>query len=190
MGCCPCKISDSCFRRGWITITWSVLLPKALKKNNIFMFHENNSVVEGWWIKKRFKNTYELVNLGARKFWLKINNTPFSVWVRYFLWNFEGNLWHSTQNSWPKHWKRLFSFNIENLGAQIYQAGRLIVRSHAVSKTRDFMSWRSYRSQIWHASQCCNCRCACQIWEPLQKFKPESRGIETSQDPMVRRPSA
>ena len=29
----------------------------------------------------------------------------FNVWVRYFVWNFKGYLWNSTQNILPIHWK-------------------------------------------------------------------------------------
>ena len=29
----------------------------------------------------------------------------YNVWVRYFVWNFKGNLWNSTQNIIPIHWK-------------------------------------------------------------------------------------
>ena len=29
----------------------------------------------------------------------------FNVWTRYFVWNFKGSLWNSTQNILPIHWK-------------------------------------------------------------------------------------
>ena len=35
--------------------------------------------------------------------WIK--STSFNVWVRYFVWNFKGTLWNSTQNISPIHWK-------------------------------------------------------------------------------------
>ena len=54
----------------------------------------------------------ELVN-----FHLSINYTSFNVWIRYFVWNFKGNLWNSTQNILPVHWKGLSWFSIENLRA-------------------------------------------------------------------------
>ena len=38
--------------------------------------------------------------------------SPFNAWVRYFMWNFKGNLWNSTQNIFPIHWKILFLYNI------------------------------------------------------------------------------
>ena len=53
-----------------------------------------------------FKNVYELVNLGALKnlhFY-----TSFNVWIRYFVWNFKGHLWNSTQNILPIPWKIRF----------------------------------------------------------------------------------
>ena len=37
--------------------------------------------------------------------------------VRYFVWNFKGYLWNSTQNILPIHWKRLILFKGENLRA-------------------------------------------------------------------------
>ena len=41
----------------------------------------------------RFKNTYE---------WIKFKS--FNIWVRYFVWNFKGTLWNSTQNILLVHW--------------------------------------------------------------------------------------
>ena len=46
----------------------------------------------------RFKNAYELLNLRALKFQSFIKIISFNVWVRYFVWNFKGYLWNSTQN--------------------------------------------------------------------------------------------
>ena len=43
--------------------------------------------------------------------------TSFNVWIRYFVWNFKGNLWNSTQNILPIHWKIQFLYNIEILRA-------------------------------------------------------------------------
>ena len=37
------------------------------------------------------------------QYWIKI--VSFNVWVRYFVWNFKGSLWNSTQNILPVHWK-------------------------------------------------------------------------------------
>ena len=48
-----------------------------------------------------FKSTYELLNFNV---WIKF--TSFNVLVRYFVWNFKGNLWNSTQNILTIHWKR------------------------------------------------------------------------------------
>ena len=49
---------------------------------------------------------------------------------------------------------------------------------------------RSYRSEIWQAPRQQCCRGTCQISERLEKFKPESRGFETSRDLAVRRLTA
>ena len=37
--------------------------------------------------------------------------------MRYFVWNFKGTLWNSTQNILPIHWKIWFLYNIEILRA-------------------------------------------------------------------------
>ena len=47
--------------------------------------------------------------------WIK--STSFNVWVRYFVWNFKGTFWNSTQNILPIHWKIWFLYNIEILRA-------------------------------------------------------------------------
>ena len=39
---------------------------------------------------------------------LRIKYTSFNVWVRYFVCNFEGNLWNSTPNILPIHWNIRF----------------------------------------------------------------------------------
>ena len=39
------------------------------------------------------------------KFQCCIKIISFNVWVRYFVWNFKGYLWNSTQNILPRHWK-------------------------------------------------------------------------------------
>ena len=46
-----------------------------------------------------------------------MQSTSFNVWVRYFVWNFKGHLWNSTQNILPIHWKMWFLYNTEILRA-------------------------------------------------------------------------
>ena len=54
----------------------------------------------------RFKIIQELLDVRALKcFHMWIKYTSSNVWVRYFVWNFKGNLWNSTQNILPIHWK-------------------------------------------------------------------------------------
>ena len=67
---------------------------------------------------------------------------------------------------------------------------RLTAKSREVSKPRDWMLQWSYRSEIWQAPRQQLCRGTCQISERLEKFKPESRGFETSRDLAVRRLTA
>ena len=63
-----------------------------------------------------------------------------------------------------------------------YPKRRLSVRSHKVSKSRDFYLKLSDRSEIW---QCC--RCACQISKRYNNLKYQSRGFETLWDLTKRR---
>ena len=60
------------------------------------------------------KTLQELLNLRALKI-LPVNKkyTSFNVWVRYFVWNFRGYLWNSTQNILPIHWNITILWNIE-----------------------------------------------------------------------------
>ena len=59
----------------------------------------------------RFKNTCGLLNPRAL-FYCCIKIVFFNVWVRYFVWNFKGSLWNSTQNITPIYWKMRFLNNI------------------------------------------------------------------------------
>ena len=69
-----------------------------------------------WWSLERsegrFKNIDDLLNLRA----LKIS-TSFNVWMRYFVWNFKGTLWNSTQNILSIHWKMCILFESDNFRA-------------------------------------------------------------------------
>ena len=64
-----------------------------------------------------FKNTYELLNLRALKFWPVKKSTSFNVWARYFVGNFKGTLRHSTENIFSIHWKVWFLYIIKILRA-------------------------------------------------------------------------
>ena len=46
---------------------------------------------------------YKLVKLRALKFSTLYKILSFNVWVRYFVWNFKGICWNSTQNILPTH---------------------------------------------------------------------------------------
>ena len=39
------------------------------------------------------------------KFQCCMKIVSFNAWVRYFVWNFKGSLWNSTQNIFSTHWK-------------------------------------------------------------------------------------
>ena len=58
-----------------------------------------------------------------------MKSTSFNVWVRYFVWNFKGYLWNSTQNILPIHWKIPSLYNIEILRALRFKS------SYAVFET-------------------------------------------------------
>ena len=45
-----------------------------------------------------FKNAYELFNLRGFEIFIFWKLTSFNVWARYFVWNFKGYFWNSTQN--------------------------------------------------------------------------------------------
>ena len=67
---------------------------------------------EGWQSWGAFKSTYELLNLRALKF-SPMNAIYIFQWIRYFVWNFKGNLWNSTQNVLPIHWKKRFWYKVD-----------------------------------------------------------------------------
>ena len=60
-----------------------------------------------------FQKHHKLLNLRALKFSPVNKSTSFNVWARYFVWNFKGTLWNSTQNILPIHWKIWFLYNID-----------------------------------------------------------------------------
>ena len=45
--------------------------------------------------------------------WIKYPS--FNAWIRYFVWNFKGCLWNSTQNILPIYWKIWFQYRVEIL---------------------------------------------------------------------------
>ena len=74
-----------------------------------------------WWqMKCTCTNTISLAHSnqqGGGQFQCCIKIISFNVWVRYFVWNFKGYLWNSTQNILPIHWKMWILFTSENLRA-------------------------------------------------------------------------
>ena len=48
--------------------------------------------------------------------------------VRYFVWNFKGYLWNSTQNILPIHWKMWISFTYENLRALWFKSSLVFLK--------------------------------------------------------------
>ena len=58
-----------------------------------------------------------------------------------------------------------------------YAVRRLTAKYRAVWKPRVWMLKISYRSKSWQASRQCCCRCAYQISNRLEKYKPDSRDL-------------
>ena len=73
-----------------------------------------------------FKNAFELLNLRAIKIQCCIK-----VWVKYFVWNFKGYLWNSTQNIIPIHWKMWILFTGENLRALRFKSSYVFLKRHS-----------------------------------------------------------
>ena len=105
----------------------------------------------------RFKNIYELLNLRALKFHLWIKSTSFNVWVRYFVWNFKGNLWNSTQNIWPIHWKILFLYNIEILRALWFKSSYAFLTPPPPPPGATYLScgffWSNENTTFWNSGE-------------------------------------
>ena len=71
----------------------------------LYIVGPETTVAPVWPARGRFKNTYDL------------KSSTFNVWLRYFVWNFKGNLWNSTQNVLPIDWKMQILYNLEILRA-------------------------------------------------------------------------
>ena len=54
--------------------------------------------------------------------------TSFNVWARYFVWNFKGYLWNSTQNILPIHWKIQLVHNVEILRACRFKSSYMLLK--------------------------------------------------------------
>ena len=84
-----------------------------------------------WWVKIQgggFKNTYELLNPRALKISTLHKILSFNVWVRYFVWNFKGTLWNSTQNILPIHWKLYILYTDGNLRALRFKSSYVFLK--------------------------------------------------------------
>ena len=51
------------------------------------------------------KHVYKLEIWDRLNFKYLVKIASFNVLIRYFVWNFKGSLWNSTQNILPMHWK-------------------------------------------------------------------------------------
>ena len=89
--------------------------------------------------------THSILNLlGLKKkktlicFWALKNKSS------YFVWNFQGTLWNSTQNILPKHWKLWFLYNTE-----ILRALRLKNAYAFLKRTPRPVRWIDIQSHGW-----------------------------------------
>ena len=109
-----------------------------------------------------FKNTYELLNLRALKYSpvIEIQIFQINVWVRYFVWNFKGALWNSTQNILPIHWKIWFLYNIDILRALRFKSSyRTISRLSADYKVIDIILAATKQLYEWFSPSVCPSVC-------------------------------
>ena len=76
---------------------------------------------------------------------------------------------------------------LESRAPSQYPKRRLSVRSHKVSKPRDWYFKLPYRFEIWQAHRQQRCRSVCQISQRSDNSKYKSRGFETLRDLTERR---
>ena len=76
--------------------------------------------------------------------------SSFSEWARYFVWNFKGYLWNSTQNILPIHWKIRFWYNAQE-HVHIFEMPPQLQWVY----TR--MSNYSHCTVHWRTSEMCGC---------------------------------
>ena len=99
---------------GHVTTTWFMTWLRVTRPSGYWAYR---------WLASLFTHPsttghpFKCLHLGALK--SKTSQTPlwviytsFNVWVRYFVWNFKGYLWNSTQHIFPIHWKICFLYNI------------------------------------------------------------------------------
>ena len=65
-----------------------------------------------------------------------IKIVSFNVWVRYFVWNFKGTLWNSTQNISPIHWTMRILYTDENLRAIRFKSSYTFLKRPHISLVR------------------------------------------------------
>ena len=73
------------------------------------------------------KHLWAPIDLLYLHLWIK--STSFNVRVRYFVWNFKGTIWNSTQNILPAHWKIWFLYNIKILRALRFKSSDAFVNT-------------------------------------------------------------
>ena len=94
------------------------------------------SVVKAW-KKSIFSCTSSYIKKRL-KFQHCIEIRSFNVRASYFVRNFKGTLWNSTQNILPIHWKILSSFRSKNL------------RAHTLKTLQAFLKWSPLESAPFH----------------------------------------
>ena len=104
--------------------------------------------------------------------------------IQYCLENFEQLIWYKSN-----HHQAIGDplSNVVFWAPSQYPKRRLFVRSHTVSKPRDWYFKLSHRFEIWQAHRQHCCRSAYQISERSDNSKYKSRGFETWRDLTERR---
>ena len=107
----------------------------------------------------------------------------FNAWVRYFVWNFKGNFWNSTQNILPIHWKMRFLYNIEILRALKFKSSSVFLKRPPGHNLYGVVHHCRCRHG-GHYRYCCS-RCCREPWQllflPLPWLRKQRTWLQLSQ---------
>ena len=101
------------------------------------IFVNEKFCILGWRVKT-------LVNLRILKISILKKTVSLNVLVRYFVWNFEGFLWNSTQNTLQIHWKICRSLISEDLRAPRLTSSQVFLKRPWSPNSTVAPSWKQY----------------------------------------------
>ena len=84
------------------------------------------SIVSLAW--EHLKNANNEQHLRTLNFSILYKIVSFNVWARYFVWNFKGTLWNSTQSILPIHWKMCNLGRSEDLRAPRFTSSYVFLK--------------------------------------------------------------